>query len=79
MTTRDPKTREGAERQYRALYRQLRRAWGPDPFGMDWRTMMLNDPVRTTRLRRLHDMIQRLPSGQMNHGEARPGCMKETQ
>lgn len=60
---REPKSKEGALRQYDALIRSYRRDFaGGGSFGFDWPTMRLNSPERFARARELSAMFQTLPS-----------------
>ena len=63
MTYRQPKTREGADRQYRAILNYYFRDFaGGGAFGWDWPTFRLNSPERYARARELITLARQLPS-----------------
>ena len=60
---REPKSREGAERQYDALIRAYRRDFaGGGAFGFDWPTFAANAPEQYARARELIRLAKSLPS-----------------
>lgn len=60
---RDPKSKEGALRQYDANINAYRRDFaGGGSFGFDWVTMRLNAPDRFERAQKLAAMFKTLPS-----------------
>ena len=60
---RDPKSKEGARRQYDANLNAYRRDFaGGGSFGFDWPTMRLNAPDRFERAQKLAAMFKTLPS-----------------
>ena len=60
---RDPKSKEGALRQYDANLNAYRRDFaGGGSFGFDWPTMRLNAPDRFERAQKLAALFKTLPS-----------------
>ena len=60
---REPKSKEGALRQYEAVLNSYRRDYaGGGSFGFDWTTMRLNSPERYDRLQHLSSLLKTLPS-----------------
>ena len=60
---REPKSKEGALRQYDATLNAYRRDFaGGGSFGFDWPTMRLNAPERFEQLQRLASLFKTLPS-----------------
>ena len=60
---RDPKSKEGALRQYDAIIRSYRRDFaGGGSFGFDFPTMRLNSPERYAQLEHLSSLFKTLPS-----------------
>ena len=58
-----PKSKEGAMRQYDANLNAYRRDFaGGGSFGFDWATMRLNSPDRYERARHLSALFKTLPS-----------------
>ena len=60
---REPKSKEGALRQYDANLNAYRRDFaGGGSFGFDWPTMRLNAPERYERAQHLASLFKTLPS-----------------
>ena len=60
---REPKSKEGALRQYEATINAYRRDFaGGGSFGFDWVTMRINAPERFERCQHLASLFKTLPS-----------------
>jgi hypothetical protein len=62
LTQTEPRSRRGAFRRYRAVYRAYARAYdGGGMFGMDWPTLRLNEPEAYAYLQALSALARHLP------------------
>jgi hypothetical protein len=62
-TLKFPKTKRGANKQWRALLRAYKRNFmGGGSFGFDWPTMRLNSPETYDHLRAMRAAYEMLPN-----------------
>ena len=61
MTHKMPKTKRGADRQWHAIFSDMRRADGYQPFGYDWVTLRITRPETHAHLKAINAAYANLP------------------